>query len=317
MIEYQYIVAPVVGGVIGYITNALAIKMLFRPHKPKYLFGHKLPFTPGIIPKEKGRIAKSIGEAISDNLMNEEVLSKYLLSDDMIGKIQTSIDSFFNTQKNNEETLQQFLCHYISEEELKLAVSSISDEASEQIGKRLSESNLGDKIADIVVQHMTDKLKVDGLDIDMPSLVRKFFDGTIWVALAKLIQKPAKKFIAHNINSILSDNGTDIVGNLISSEADNFMSLPMCTLLEGKEEHFAQFKQSATSFYRTIISDHLPRILKSINIPVIIEERINEMEMEETERLIFDVMDKELSAIVWLGALLGTIMGCVNLYSFT
>lgn len=313
MIEYQYIAAPLVGGVIGYITNALAIKMLFRPHNAKYVFGKRIPFTPGIIPKEKGRIAKSIGEAISDNLMNEEVLSKYLLSDDMICKIQTSIEGFFNTQKSNTETLQEFLCHYISEEELETAVGSISTEASEQIGKRLSESNLGDKIADIVVLHMTDKLKVDGLDIEMPSLVRKFFDGTIWVALAKLIQKPAKKFIAHNINSILTNNGKEIVGNLITSESHNFMQLPMSTLLEGKEEHLAQFKQSATSFYRTIISEHLPRILKSINIPVIIEERINEMDMEETEKLIFEVMDKELNAIVWLGALLGTIMGCVNL----
>ena len=35
--------------------------------------------------------------------------------------------------------------------------------------------------------------------------------------------------------------------------------------------------------------------------------------LKETEKLIFQVMDKELKAIVWLGAALGTIMGCVNL----
>lgn len=313
MIDYQYIVAPLVGGVIGYITNALAIKMLFRPHNPKYLFGHKLPFTPGIIPKEKGRIAKSIGGAISENLMNEEVLGKYLLSDDMIAKITDSIDSFFQKQKNNPESLQQFLCHYISEEELQQAVGSISAEASEQIGKRLSESKLGEKVADIIVQHMMDKLRVDGLDVDDPAMVLKFLGGRLWEPLAKLLQKPARKFIAHNLDSILSNNGPEIVANLVASESQNLMQQPMQTLLEGKEEHFMQFRQSAVSFYRTIISEHLPRILSSINIPVIIEERINEMDMEETERLIFEVMDKELSAIVWLGALLGTIMGCVNL----
>lgn len=313
MIDYQYIIAPLVGGVIGYITNALAIKMLFRPHNPKYLFGHKLPFTPGIIPKEKGRIAKSIGGAISENLMNEEVLGKYLLSDDMIAKITDSIDSFFQKQKNNQESLQQFLCHYISEDELQQAVVSISAEASEQIGRRLSESKLGEKVADIVVQHMMDKLRVDGLDVDDPAMVLKFLGGRLWEPLAKLLQKPARKFIAHNIDSILSNNGPEIVANLVASESQNLMQQPMQNLLEGKEEHFMQFRQSAVSFYRTIISEHLPRILSSINIPVIIEERINEMDMEETERLIFEVMDKELSAIVWLGALLGTIMGCVNL----
>ena len=77
----SYVVAPLVGSVIGYITNDIAIRMLFRPHKPKYLWGWKVPFTPGIIPKEKGRIAVSVGKAISANLINREVLAKNLLSD--------------------------------------------------------------------------------------------------------------------------------------------------------------------------------------------------------------------------------------------
>ena len=38
------------------------------------------------------------------------------------------------------------------------------------------------------------------------------------------------------------------------------------------------------------------------------------MEANETEKLIFQVMDKELKAIVWLGALLGLVMGRVNIF---
>ena len=66
------------------------------------------------------------------------------------------------------------------------------------------------------------------------------------------------------------------------------------------------------SIYRTVISEHLPRILESIDISKIVRERINEMDVKETEKLIFQVMDKELKAIVWLGALLGLIMGSLN-----
>jgi uncharacterized membrane protein YheB (UPF0754 family) len=40
--------------------------------------------------------------------------------------------------------------------------------------------------------------------------------------------------------------------------------------------------------------------------------RINELDIEEGEKIIFAVMDKELRAIVWLGALLGGIIGMVN-----
>ena len=76
MIELSFIARPLVGAVIGYITNDIAIRMLFRPRTAKYIFGYKIPFTPGLIPKEKSRIASSIGDAISKNLMNREVLKE-------------------------------------------------------------------------------------------------------------------------------------------------------------------------------------------------------------------------------------------------
>lgn len=37
------------------------------------------------------------------------------------------------------------------------------------------------------------------------------------------------------------------------------------------------------------------------------------MDVNETEKLIFQVMDKELKAIVWLGTLLGLVMGSINI----
>lgn len=84
---YNYLVPPLLGAVIGYLTNDLAIRMLFRPHQPKYIWGHKIPFTPGIIPKEKSRLAHSIGEMVSVHLMDKDTLSKNLLSDEMVEKI--------------------------------------------------------------------------------------------------------------------------------------------------------------------------------------------------------------------------------------
>ena len=113
-IQMSYIVAPCLGGHIGYITNDIAIRMLFHPHKAKYIMGWHVPFTPGIIPKEKGRIAEAIGGVISENLMNKEVLEKYLLSEDMLGKLRDAVMDFIDTQKRNGETVREFLRHYLS-----------------------------------------------------------------------------------------------------------------------------------------------------------------------------------------------------------
>lgn len=55
------------------------------------------------------------------------------------------------------------------------------------------------------------------------------------------------------------------------------------------------------------------KILDSIDISKIVRERIKEMDINETEKLILQVMDKELKALVWLGAGLGLIMGSLNI----
>ena len=112
---------------------------------------------------------------------------------------------------------------------------------------------------------------------------------------------------------MLSANGPEIVGNLVDNGVDDISRLSMQQLLQGKDLQIAQITNSCIGLYKTVISEHLPRILEAINIPVIIESRINEMDMDETEKLIFQVMDKELKAIVWLGALLGAVMGSINI----
>ena len=130
--ELSYIIAPLLGGVIGYITNDIAIRMLFRPHTAKYIFGIHIPFTPGIIPKEKGRIAEAVGGVISENLMNKEVLEKYLLSEDMVGKVRSAVDEFIATQQRNNETVSQFLGHYLSKEEIDTISQNINQSITKQ-----------------------------------------------------------------------------------------------------------------------------------------------------------------------------------------
>lgn len=311
--EISYIVAPLLGGIIGYITNDIAIRMLFRPHKAKYLFGIKIPFTPGIIPKEKGRIASAIGGAISENLMNKDVLEKNLLSDEMITKIRLSMDSFFETQKNNQETVREFLAHYLTANDIDRLIRGLKEGLTDQVSTKLGESNLGEQISEVVMEHVSSKLRIDGLDLDIPQMLKSLIGSSLWGQVASLIEKPAKHYLAKNINQMLSANGPEIVGKLVDNGVDDISQLSMQKLLQGKELQIAQATNTCIGLYRTIISEHLPRILEAINIPVIIESRINEMDMNETEKLIFQVMDKELKAIVWLGALLGAVMGCTNI----
>ena len=76
MTYFAILIPPVVGAIIGYCTNYLAIKMLFRPHKAVYFFGVRVPFTPGLVPKEQARLAKKLAEAITGRIITPEVLAE-------------------------------------------------------------------------------------------------------------------------------------------------------------------------------------------------------------------------------------------------
>lgn len=162
MLGLEYIVAPVLGGVIGYITNDIAIRMLFRPHKAKYVCGIHIPFTPGIIPKEKGRIAEAIGGVISENLMNQEVLGRYLLSDEMVAKLRSSIEEFISTQKKNDETVRAFLSHYLSEEEIQSLAVNVNQSLTSQMSDKLTNPSAGCKVARLAMDYVANKLNGEG-----------------------------------------------------------------------------------------------------------------------------------------------------------
>lgn len=73
---WRIVLPPVAGGLIGYFTNDLAIKMLFRPYKPLYIFKKRLPFTPGLIPRNQERLAKRVSDTIMNSLLTPEELQK-------------------------------------------------------------------------------------------------------------------------------------------------------------------------------------------------------------------------------------------------
>ncbi|PIE56787.1 MAG: hypothetical protein CSA34_02155 [Desulfobulbus propionicus] len=63
---------PVIGAFIGYLTNRVAIRMLFRPLSPWHLFGVRLPMTPGVIPAKRHDLAASIGEMVGEHLLTSQ-----------------------------------------------------------------------------------------------------------------------------------------------------------------------------------------------------------------------------------------------------
>ncbi|MCL2879088.1 MAG: DUF445 family protein [Treponema sp.] len=94
MFLLQYILPPVIGAFIGFITNVIAIKMLFRPLKEYRVFGIRIPFTPGILPAQRHKLAENIGAMVERELFTPELLRQRLSEEDVRAKLLESVSRF-------------------------------------------------------------------------------------------------------------------------------------------------------------------------------------------------------------------------------
>jgi uncharacterized membrane protein YheB (UPF0754 family) len=88
LLSWKTWTVPIIGAFIGWVTNWLAIKMLFHPRKPvKVLF---LTFQ-GIFPKNKPRIADKLGTIVQRDLINFEDINDRLQDPDAINNFKEQI----------------------------------------------------------------------------------------------------------------------------------------------------------------------------------------------------------------------------------
>ena len=81
---------PFVGAFIGWLTNYVAIKMLFRPREPKRLLGLSLQ---GVMPKRQHDLALKIGEVVEKELLKSEDILNAINTEELRGHLATIIES--------------------------------------------------------------------------------------------------------------------------------------------------------------------------------------------------------------------------------
>jgi len=81
-------ILSIIGASIGYVTNVIAIKLLFRPVKPFKILGLKLQ---GVIPKRQTEISKSIGDTVEKELLSIEELVESFVTEEKIERLLDKI----------------------------------------------------------------------------------------------------------------------------------------------------------------------------------------------------------------------------------
>ncbi len=119
------------GAIIGGFTNHLAIKMLFRPHRPMYIGKLQVPFTPGLIPKRRDELAVQLGKMVVEHLLTPEGIGKKLTNEEF----QKGLIHWAQVEVDKVITNEQSLRHMLE----KWDVAHVEKEATEKIEQVITE----------------------------------------------------------------------------------------------------------------------------------------------------------------------------------
>ena len=287
----QNLSGPIIGAVIGYCTNYIAVKMLFYPRNEVKVWGHKVPFTPGAIPKGKPRLAKSVGNIVANTLLTEEDIKQKILSPEteeaVVDKIMDELS------KKIYVGMGRICSNYEEYGDLKANLSdTFTDQIMESIGKIDFKNTIATEAGRII------KEKVNGTMLAM-FLSNEMLDSFI---------QP----VGIELENYIAENGKDFVQKEVNEKIMVFEQKSILDLCEDMNVEEERIRTAVRSIYHKASENAVNGVLKNIDISAMIEDKINEMKTEELEKVVLAVMKKELDTIVNLGALIGFILGSLN-----
>lgn len=249
-----YIIGALIGAVIGYITNWLAIKMLFRPREAKYIFGMKLPFTPGLIPKEKSRIANKVGETVGTHLLNSDSLSKALKDDKIKAKFNEVAKEKINQVINSNSTLEDSLKNTLGENYYALKENMINN-----IAKTILESIKEEEFKNKVKFYIVDSIK-EGLNKN-PEKIIDFINSN--------------KFREVIINTLEEEKTRDIIGKALLKEAKTLGKEDL-TIEEVIPENIKPYIEEYVKSQKDTLVDIIKNLLRDDEVSHKIKSAIND-----------------------------------------
>lgn len=141
---------PFVSALIGWVTNYLAIKMLFHPRNERNFLLFKIQ---GIFPKRKDLLAKRLGAVVSDKLFPIESLKEEIASDKTQAEISQTIElEIENYIRTTLEKKVPFLARLVNEKMISQLTNRVHGEMEVLVPKMMSRIN--DKLDSIDIEEM-------------------------------------------------------------------------------------------------------------------------------------------------------------------
>lgn len=287
---------PIIGAVIGYCTNYIAVRMLFRPLRPVRLFGKQLPFTPGIIPKGQARLAHAIGGVVGTTLLTEEDMRQMLLSEEVEQKLRDGIQATLTEQADTQ--LKEVCLKLVDETQYDVGRAVMQEKTTDMLANRVINMHLGETIAQQVLAAV--QQKVSG------SFLGMMLSGDLLNSFAEPIRVGIENYLEGNAYALLYPQVGEVLGDAESKSVHELDTLV-------HEVTNVSLTDVIMKLYRALVVKKAADMLHMLDLGRVAEQKVLSLPPEQLEDLVMSVMKKELGAVVSLGALVGFILGLLNL----
>ena len=298
----SYLWGPLLGAVIGYCTNYIAVKMLFRPYKPLKIGKIRLPFTPGIVPRRQPVLAKAIGDAVGNRLFTGDDLKDLFLTDETKARaVDMAMDALdlslvFDDAAEDLPTADQLGLTYLKEDQWNTAKDGLVRFLTDRIVDAAGQMDLGKVIADQAASLLLEKKGGLGM------LAMFINEHTIQGLLPSFAEK---------INGYIAENGESMIGDAVRAQVDSYSARPLHDLMVYTSEE--QIRTVVGAVYEKLLTGIGGRFNEMLDISSAVEKKVAAMSVKEVEELCMRVMKRELNAVINLGALIGLLLGFFNL----
>ena len=167
-----------IGAMIGWITNFIAIKMLFRPYKEVNFIFFKIQ---GLLPKRRNEIGNSIAEVVNNELVSVKDIISKISPEDIEENIGLIVDRILESRLK-EEIVKNF----------PMAAFFLSDSMLEKIKHIIKQSILDHKeeMINVFAEYLENK-------VDVKSIIVEKVNGFSLEKIEEIIITLAKKELKH------------------------------------------------------------------------------------------------------------------------
>lgn len=187
----RILILAIIGGLIGYITNVIAIKLIFRPINPIKIPIFNIEII-GMIPKRKVEIATNIGKVVEDQFLSvDEIMDNIITEQDkehIIDYIKVRIKLILNEKMTLiPGTIRNLVQNYVSEiieDEIREGIDELSEEMIIKTNSRINikeivENKINEldlyELETIILQIVKNELR----HIEILGLILGFFIGIV------------------------------------------------------------------------------------------------------------------------------------------